>query len=703
MKQKIVMTTILAATVATAATAAKEFTLENTVYGGTETSDYYPYGTKAYYCRQGGTILYYDKDKNLVATDDKGKTRVLTTYEKISERVGGGFSIVSAETPEKLWVSTGENVCIVNATDTTAEVKTVCGQTDDVVVSPTGDRISYVWDNDLYIATERDSVRVNKEHEDGICYGTTVHRNEFGISGGMFWSPDGKRLCFYRKDERLVAKYPIVDVDERIAKLKETRYPMAGCQSEEVTVGIYEVESGRTTYLRTESPVDRYFTNISWSPDNKTIAIAEINRGQNHVWFNLYDATTGEKVKTLFEETDEEWTEPQELALWTDATHFMWASYRDGYRHLYLYDTETGANRQLTKGEWCVTEIGGYHPKKKVAVIQTNREGYLYRDVCTLTLDGKLKRLSPEKAFSVVGQTGGGERIVINTSTVDKAKEVIIATIDGKKQTILRTEENPYKEFKMPIIESVSLKTADGKHPLTGRMIMPPDLDKSQKYPVIVYVYGGPHSQMVDGSWLYGADMWMLYFAQKGYIVFSMDNRGTEMRGNDFEQAIHRRLGECEAADQMKGVEYLQSLPFVDRERIGVYGWSFGGFMTLTLLCEHPETFKVGIAGGPVCDWSLYEVMYGERYMDTPEENPEGYKTTSILNKIGKLKSRLLVIHGALDATVVWQNSQQLLNKAIKEDVIIDYSVYPEHEHNVRGHDRVHLFKRIERFFDDFL
>ena len=283
------------------------------------------------------------------------------------------------------------------------------------------------------------------------------------------------------------------------------------------------------------------------------------------------------------------------------------------------------------------------------------------------------------------------------------AKESVLRSTDGTENSVVSRYDDPYSGFDKPDIRIVDLKTADGRFPLTGRLILPPDFDPHKKYPAIVYVYGGPHSQLVDGSWLYGASPWMLYFAQEGYIIFTMDNRGTEFRGSDFEQSVHRRLGVCEMEDQMVGVDYLKALPYVDSERVGVHGWSFGGFMTISLLTTHPEAFRAGVAGGPVCDWKYYEVMYGERYMDTPQQNPDGYASASLLGKIGNLKSRLLVIHGSMDSTVVWQHSQQLINSAIEKGVYFDYFIYPNHPHNVAGHDRTHLMGYIKRYFDDWL
>lgn len=272
----------------------------------------------------------------------------------------------------------------------------------------------------------------------------------------------------------------------------------------------------------------------------------------------------------------------------------------------------------------------------------------------------------------------------------------------GEQLKILLNAEDPLKEFKIGDVKLVKLKADDGT-PLNGRLVLPPDFDPQKKYPVIVYVYGGPHGQMVTNSFLRGWSWWFYYMAQRGFILFTMDNRGTNNRGLEFEQIIHRQLGTVEIQDQMVGVNYLKAQPFVDSTRIGVHGWSYGGFMTISLMTRQPAVFKVGVAGGPVIDWRYYEVMYGERYMDTPQSNPDGYETASLLNYVKNLDGRLLIIHGTVDPVVAWQNSLLYLRKAIDLQKQVDYFVYPGDEHNMFGMDRVHLYQKITDYFMEHL
>lgn len=680
----------------------KTFSLENTVSGGNEMGEYYPYSLSSWLSEAGDDIFYYNADGVLVKSSPDGTESDVISHSALGAVAGGGYvSIQKVINSSGIWVSTGRTLMLVDAESKAVKAK-IESTFDDVAFAPKSGSVSFTDGANLYVWSDGKQVKVNPGGEPGVLYGSTVHRNEFGINGGMFWSPDGTKLCFYRKDESMVANYPLVDVTQRTGEVVDTRYPMAGETSEEVSVGIYDVSTRKTTYLKTASPVNRYFTNVSWSPDGTKISVAEVNRDQDHMWFNVYDAKSGKLEGTLFEEENPRWVEPCEPPVWTDNSHFVWASYRDGYRHIYLYGLDKSV-KQLTSGNWCVTEVYGFDDKNGLLIVQTNKEGYLFRNVCSISLDGKMSRLSPERSFSRASYTGGKQRLVINSSSASVAKTAVICSTDGRENREVSRNVDPYAEFSKPEIRLVDLKTADGSAQLSGRVILPVGFDPAKKYPVIVYVYGGPHSQLVDGSWLYGASPWMLYFAQEGYIVFTMDNRGTEFRGSDYEQCVHRRLGECEMQDQMVGVNYLKNLPYVDTKRIGVHGWSFGGFMTISLLTTYPDVFKAGVAGGPVCDWKYYEVMYGERYMDTPQQNPGGYAANSLLNKISDLKARLLVIHGSMDSTVVWQHSQQLINSAIEKGVYFDYFIYPNHPHNVSGHDRTHLMGYIKRYFDDWL
>lgn len=685
----------------------KRFELQDVVPGGETFRNYYPYSVYGHFVDNKFIVVQND---TVFAYDTQTKTPIATQSD-IASILSARHLSTKADVRRARWTST-DNVWI-RLSESFYNVSLSQNKVVDSLKVPqdaqnidfdhASRRIAYTINNDLFVSDAQGNRRINADSETNVVYGQSVHRNEFGINKGTFWSPDGSKLAFYRMDESMVADYPIVNIDRRIATAEPIKYPMAGCTSHEVRIGVYDPIAKTDLYLKTESPKDRYFTNISWTPDGAQIMVAEINREQNHMWFNVYDAQTGNFVKTLFEETDEQWVEPCNPAQFINRTsRFVWQSERDGFNHLYLYDYKTGNCNQLTSGSWDVTEYYGCDAKGENIFFQSTERGYLERHIYKLNIKTrKMSRLTD--GFAVFSATFSPDcsAWIENMSSMSVARRATFRS--GKKSKIIMENKQPYSGFKMPEIRLVDLKSADGNHSLTGRLILPPDFDANKKYPVICYVYGGPHSQLVDASWLAGASTWKLYFAQQGYIVFTMDNRGTDGHGLEFKQAIHRRLNECEMADQMQGIEYLKSQPFVDENRIGVHGWSYGGFMTVSMMLNHPETFKVGVAGGPVINWQLYEVMYGERYMDTPQENPDGYAANDLCSQVSNLQGRLLVIHGDIDPVVVWQNSLSLLKSSVDKGVMIDYAVYPGHEHNVIGPDRVHLIKRILRYFEDYL
>lgn len=563
--------------------------------------------------------------------------------------------------------------------------------------------VAYTVGNNLYI-----NENAITDESEGVVCGQSVHRNEFGISKGTFWSPKGNLLAFYRMDESMVTQYPLVDITQRIAEVNNIRYPMAGMTSHLVTIGIHNPSNGKTLYLKAGDPTDRYFTNISWAPDEKSLYLIELNRDQNHAKLCQYNAETGELMATLFEETHPKYVEPQQPIVFLpwDATKFIYQSQRDGFNHLYLYDTTGKLIRQLTEGKWLVSDILGFNEKKKEVLFSANdATGRNNFSVNIRTGERSLP-------FSMYTTTEGvhnaiasnsGRYVIDNYSTPTLPRKIdIIDTQTGKSVNLL-TAANPFLGFKMPVIETGTIKAADGVTDIYYRLIKPADMDPNKKYPAIVYVYGGPHAQMVTGGWQNGARGWDIYMANKGYIMFTIDNRGSSNRGLEFENVTFRHLGIEEGKDQVKGVEYLQSLPYVDGNRIGVHGWSFGGHMTTALLLRYPEIFKVGVAGGPVIDWAYYEIMYGERYMDTPQSNPEGYEQCNLKNLAGNLKGHLLIIHDDHDDTCVPQHTLSFMKACIDARTYPDLFIYPGHKHNVMGRDRIHLHEKITRYFEENL
>jgi dipeptidyl-peptidase-4 len=584
------------------------------------------------------------------------------------------------------------------------QTTTIPEQAENIEFDYKHTQLAYTIDNDLYLMPfGKEAKRVNASQSEGVKYGHVVHRNEFGIENGSYWSPTGKNLAFYRMDEGMVDDYPLVNTTTRIATLQNEKYPMAGLTSHQVTVGIYNVETEKTVYIKTGEPLDQYLTSITWSPDEKYIFIGILNRAQNHLLMNQYDVSSGNFVKTLFEEKHSRYVEPSDplYFLPKSNTQFLWVSQKSGWKHLHLYDINGNEIKQLTSGNWVVKSFAGFDTKGQKVFFTSNKDEITGNKLYSVDLKtGKITNISLEAGTHIVQPSFDGAFYIDKYTNTSLPIAIVLKDAKGTQKASLLTDTTFLSEYNLPEVTIGVLKNDNGDD-LYYRLIKPVHFDTTHKYPVFVYVYGGPHSQLVTNSWLSGGHF-LHYMAQKGYIVFTLDNRGTSNRGFEFESTIHRRLGTVEVEDQMVGVKFLKSLPYVDTNRFSVDGWSYGGFMTITLKLQHPEVFKVATAGGPVIDWKYYEVMYGERYMDTPDENPEGYKNSSLLNQVEHMDGHLLIIHGAEDATVVWQHSLQFLTQAIKAGKQVDYFVYPTHEHNVRGIDRLHLWSKIENYHKTF-
>ena len=638
------------------------------------------------------TILSLDELNLYVEKSSQKKLKTLPAYKWEDEN---SFRYTSDSKVFRFNLA-GKNLTIVNSYEKDAE---------NVDFEPVTGRVAYTKENNLYVSDNGKAIAVTHDSDKGIVNGKTVHRNEFGIDGGTFWSPQGNLLAFYRMDETMVTEYPLVNIDERIAKVEYIRYPMAGMASHHVTVGVFNPVTNNIVFLITGEPAEQYLTNITWSPDEKYVFIAVLNRDQNHMWLNKYDALSGDFVKTLFEETDAEYVEPLNglYFMKTNPSQFIWQSRRDGFNHLYLYDTEGTLIKQITKGNWEVTSLQGLDTKETRIFYTSTQENPLERHLYSVELKtGRTVKYTSEKGTHTTYVSPEGKFFIDRLSSLTVGSRTTLLNEKGETVRLITEDVNPLKNFKLLETTLVTLKADDGSD-LYGRLTLPSGFDSSKKYPVLVYVYGGPHSQLVTDTWLGGSNLYFNYLASKGYIIWTMDNRGTSNRGAAFEQVIHRRLGDIENQDQMVGVAYIKSLPYVDTTRIGIDGWSYGGFMTLTLKLRNPGVFKVATCGGPVIDWKYYEIMYGERYMDTPDQNPDGYTKACILNYVDKLDGKLLVIHGAQDNTVVWQNSLQFIQTCIQKGKQVDYFVYPQHEHNVGGTDRLHLYRKLADYYEQNL
>ena len=725
----------------------KLFSLEDLNYGGNNYRNLQP--ENKWFTWWGDQLVHTDVEECFLVDKKTGKETRLFTLDEVNKwadsneeenRYVRHLMNASFPYPDKPLVALGNKQAFILVDFKTHEIvwqDSISGQEANDWNS-VSKATAYVEDNQLFIVDgEGKKHQLTTDGSRDIVYGQSVHRNEFGIDKGTFWSPDGQRLAFYRMDQSMVTDYPQVNIYPREATYEPDKYPMAGMNAHVVTVGVYDINTNKTVYLKTpngsvsgDSVADTrpvYFTNIAWNPDGKTVYMFELNRDQNDCRLVSYDATTGDRLAELYRETSDKYVEPLhpiQFLPW-DSDKFVMQSQRDGYNHLYIYNKVGKLIRQLTSGPWVVLNVLGFNEKQKSIIFESNLYHPLHRQIYSVNVNnGKMTQLTVDDGVHHGELSASGTFLLDrhsaptqprNISVIDVSTSKLKASGNHNSQLSIVNSQlsivncpllkasDPWADYQQPIFECGSIKAADGNTNLYYRMVKPYDFDPAKKYPTVVYVYGGPHAHNVEASWHWASRSWETYMAQKGYILFILDNRGSENRGRDFEQATFRQLGQVEMQDQMQGVDYLRTLPYVDTDRLGVHGWSFGGFMTISLMLNYPDVFKVGVAGGPVIDWKWYEVMYGERYMDTPQQNPEGYEKSSLINKAGNLKGRLQIITGYNDNTVVPQHCLSFLDACIKAGTQPDFFAYPGEEHNMRGHASVHLHERITQYFEDYL
>ncbi|MBW7866778.1 MAG: DPP IV N-terminal domain-containing protein [Brumimicrobium sp.] len=679
------------------ASAQKEMSLEQSVLG--QYQQFYPTNVFEFsWIGDNGEYAYLENYRTLIIGKVGGKETNSLSIQEVNEKIGTKFNYFAglAWKDCNQFILNDENIiAFYNISKKEGRTLDLPEKAENITFNATFDKVAYTIDNNLYYSSlDKFEQHVVVENSDkNIVTGQAISRNEMGIDGGIFWAPSGKHLAFYQKDESLVHDYPLLNNEDYPGSLKSIKYPMAGQESERVKVGILTLDKNETVFISPQNGIDYYLTNLAWTPDENYIILAEVARSQDHIWVQKYDRN-GKLLKVLFEETSKTWVEPERPAYFPSKTSndFVWVSERDGFDNLYFYSENGDLKTQLTNNKF---------PLKSIVASQNGEVYFLATGVSPLNTllykvntKGKQALLTMEEGTHTVSIDAAGKYIFDQFSAHSIPNKAQILDAKGKSVQILVNAENPLAEYGMPEAEINVIKNKNGTD-LYTRMIKPKNFDSSKKYPVLIYVYGGPHAQLITNSWLDGGSLWMYWMANQGYIIFTLDNRGSANRGAEFEHVIHRQLGVAENEDQLVGVEYLKNLPFVDANRLAVHGWSFGGFMTCTMLLKSPDLFKVGVAGGAVTDWKYYEIMYGERYMDTPQENPEGYEKTSIINQADQLKSKLLLIHGTIDPVVVMQHTLALTEKFVQLGIQMDYFPYPMHEHNVLGIDRAHLMRKV--------
>ncbi len=663
-------------------------------------------------------FTYFDdseEPKLLVSGSRSGKKELVLNVDDLNSELEDYEETISDRFPEYAWITDktfdfwlSENYFRYNVEDEDLDLLfNLPESAKDKLVSPTYKNVAYVDRDNLYILNDdEDIVQITSDGTRDFTYGLSVSRNEFGISGGLFWSPDGKQLAFYHEDLREVTDYPLLDLKTIPAGYKLIKYPMAGQTSSIVSIGVYDLLTDKIVWLQTGQPDDQYLTCVSWGPDSKFLYMTHLNRDQNHAQLYKYNANTGEQVSKLLDEQNEKFIEPEYQLQFLPGKkdEFIWQSERDGFNHLYLYNTDGKLIRQITKGAWEVSEVHGFDKTGENVLITSTEVSPLERHLYRVNIQfGDRTKLTVDAGTHKIKMHSSGEFFIDNYTSYDIPLRQRFVNKRGEIESIINDSPNKLAEYVMGEQKILTLLSDDSTK-LYSRMIFPPDFDKSEKYPAIVYVYGGPHDQQITNSWQDGKyNLWFYRMAQEGYILFILDNRGTAHRGLEFEQATFRQLGTIELSDQMKGVEYLKSLDYIDSTRLGVYGWSYGGFIATTLMLRSDDAFKVGVAGGAVIDWALYEVMYTERYMDTPQNNPTGYYESNLLNYVDNLNGKLLMVHGTDDPTVVWQNTLLFTKKAVQLNKPLDYFPYVGWPHHVRGKDAIHLYEKITNYFLDNL
>lgn len=579
----------------------------------------------------------------------------------------------------------------------------------DIRFSPKGNYVSFIREQNLYVLeiASGKTTQLTKDGKDTIKYGMAefVAQEEMGRMTGYWWAPDESRIAFTRTDESGVQEAVRNEIYAEEIKLYNQRYPYAGTPNATVELAVYNLNDGKTQWLDMGKEKDFYLTRAKWAEDSRTLSYQWQDRELQKLELRFYDSQK-QTTKTVVTETSESWVNlHNSLYFLKDKKHFIWASERDGFNHLYLYRNDGKLVRQLTQGDWMVDELRGVDEKAGKVYFSgradTPLEGHLY--VTGLFKSASIKRIT-EGNGSHGATLSEDHRFFIDFSSSPKRPwSTALRHIDGKLLTWFEKNEVNKDHPLAPYIDGFvqgsigQLKAEDGQS-MYYKLYKPKNIKPGQKLPVIVYVYGGPGAQLVKNTW--GGNYYIQYLVQQGFVVFQLDNRGSEGRGVAFESPIHRRLGEIEVQDQVAGVKYLRSLDFVDGERIGIYGHSYGGYMTLMAMFKAGDYFKAGVSGAPVTDWGLYDTYYTEKYLDHPKYNADGYEASGVFPYAKNLKGDLLIYHGMADDNVLFTNATKLFKVLQDEGLPFEMMTYPGAKHSMHGEKtKVHLYRTITNFF----
>jgi dipeptidyl-peptidase-4 len=579
----------------------------------------------------------------------------------------------------------------------------------DPKISPDGRFVSFVRDHNLWVVSAADG------KERAITQGGTeeirkgeldwVYPEELEIKTAYWWAPDSSAIAYLEMDERKVAQYPMVDFASPSGEAEMERYPVAGGANPVVRVLIAALSGGEPRVMDIGAETDIYIPRVNWLMDSKHVAIQRLNREQNTLDLFIADAATG-SARVALTEKDPYWINvSDDLYFLMDGKRFLWSSERTGYRHLYLYDLGGKQLAQLTKGDWEVSALDTVDESKGLVYFTATEKSPLERHLYRVGLDGTgfTRITKAEGTHAAVMAPNRAAFYDTYSNTATPPRQDLYRTDSSSIAPINENKVAELADYHLSPVEFLSVKSRDGLL-LNASIIKPPNFDAKKEYPVLVSTYGGPHAQVVRNLWGGSTFLWHEMMAQKGYIVFLLDNRGSAGRGHAFETPLHFRLGAQELSDQRDGVQYLKSLPYVDANRIGIWGWSYGGHMTLHAMFEAGDDFKAGFAGGPVTDWHYYDSIYTERYLGLPQKNAKGYEDSSPAKYAPQLKGKLLIAHGTGDDNVHFANTLTVINDLIDAGKYVEVLAFPGRGHGVSDPPaRRVLMQRVTQFFLDNL